>query len=254
MAKMLFKYHHHGCFVFQALFVCNRSAPSVVLPRVARRGTLLRHPPPQHEGTGHRLTRHSAPAGPPHVRVCDACAAVCGHRRTARACRERRHLHRRLPCGLRQWLQRRRPSHGPKPQAPPAPGSMGRPKLGAKVVPELEGGCVCDSGGWQGPGSWFLHLLRTRSGIPILSQSAWNHPQECTGQRTRPLAGSWPGGGSPGPARWLSPGEAAFLLGAFVELVLGSFGKYNECVSPFTISEENEDRKAMGQTVTASSA
>lgn len=99
----------------------------------------------------------------------------------------------------------RRPSHGLKPQAPPAPGSVGRPKLGAKVVPELEGGCVCGSGGWQGPGSWFLHLLRTQSGIPILSQSAWKHPQERTGQRTRPLAGSWPGGGSPGTRQVAEP-------------------------------------------------
>lgn len=151
------------------------------------------------------LARHSAPAGPPHVRVCDACAAVCGHRRTARACRERRHVHRRLPCGLRQRLQLRRPPHGLKPHAPPAPGSVGRPQLGAKVVPELEGGSVCDSGGWQGPGCWFLHLLRTRSGIPSLSQSAWNHPQERTGQRTRPLAGSWPGGGSPGTCQVAEP-------------------------------------------------
>lgn len=105
-----------------------------------------------------------------------------------------------------------------------------------------------------GPGYWFLHLLRARSRIPGLFQPAWNCPQEGRCQRTRPLAGAWPGGGSPGPSRGLSPGEAGFLLGAFVEPVLGSFGKCNERVPPLTLSEEQQDRKGTGQMTTASSA
>lgn len=105
-----------------------------------------------------------------------------------------------------------------------------------------------------GPGYWFLHLLRARSRVPGLFQPAWNCPQEGRCQKPRPLAGARPGGGSPGASRWPSPGEAGFLLGAFVELVLGSFGKYNECAPPSTLSEEQRDRKGTGQTATASSA
>lgn len=79
-------------------------------------------------------------------------------------------------------------------------------------------------------------------------------PRRADARGHGPLLMQWPGGGSPGPSQWLSPGEAGFFLGAFVELVLGSFGKYNECVPPLTLSEEQQDRKGTGQMATASSA
>lgn len=79
-----------------------------------RRGTLLRQQLAQREGTGHRLTRHLAPAGPPHVHVCDACAPVCGHRWTTRGLGASL----RLPRGFRQWPERQGPTSRSKAPGP----------------------------------------------------------------------------------------------------------------------------------------
>lgn len=113
--------------------------------------------------------------------------------------------------------------------------------------------CVALVGGrGLGPGSSISSALGLAS--PSSPSLPGNIPRSAQARGHGPLLAHGRVVAARGPARWLSPGEAAFLLGAFVELVLGSIGKYNECVSPFTISEEKEDRKAMGQTVTASSA
>lgn len=113
---------------------------------------------------------------------------------------------------------------------------------------------MCGSGGGRGlgPGSSISSALGLAA--PASPSRPGTIPRSAQARGHGPLLAHGRAVAAQGPARWLSPGEATFLLGAFVELVLGSFGKYNKCVSPFTISEEEEDRKATGQTVTASSA
>lgn len=91
--------------------------------------------------------------------------------------------------------------------------------------------CVALVGGrGLGPDSSISSALGLAS--PSSPSLPGNIPRSAQARGHGPLLAHGRAVAARGPARWLSPGEAAFLLGAFVELVPVSIGRHNECVSP----------------------